>query len=118
MAAGDGDANLRKRVETLVALLESEQADAAHRATELDRDRKFVERLEEIRFGRAEKWWSSSLPFDEAYAKAFREFGIDPDHLKPETSAAALLSQRSDPVEIAFSSMTGQWVRRGGLPRE
>jgi tetratricopeptide (TPR) repeat protein len=111
VAAGDADADLQNRVKTLVTFLEGEQADAEHRAAELDRDREFVERLEEIRLGRAGKWWSSLLPYDEAYAKAFREFGIDPDHLNPD-EAGSLLSQRSDPVEITFFLDDWAMVRR------
>ena len=84
LAAVGYDAEIGERVETLLALLEKEQADAAHRAAELEKDRKFLELLEAIRLAGAEQSsWSSLRPIDDAYAKAFREFGIDPDHLDP-----------------------------------
>ena len=88
----------------------SEQAEATRRQAELDRDRRFIERLEEICFGEAEKSpWSSLRPIDDAYANAFREFGIDLDRIDP-AQAGRLLSQRSEPLEMAFFLSTiGRW---------
>jgi len=102
LAMGEPGAALRARVDELVAAVERERDDAAHRAAELDKDRKFIERLQEIRVGGAEQsQWSTLNPIDDAYARAFREFGIDPDRLD-SVEAGRLLSQRSEPLELAY----------------
>jgi tetratricopeptide (TPR) repeat protein len=101
-SAGEADAALRVRVDEFLAVLEREQADAGRRATEADRDRLFVERLDAIRlqrFERGDKWMAEET--DAAYAKAFREFGVDLDHLDP-AEAGAQLSRRSNPLELTF----------------
>jgi eukaryotic-like serine/threonine-protein kinase len=114
VAAGDADEGLRKRVETLVAILESEQADATRLAAELEKDRKFLDRLEAIRNSRVDDVRPKDT--DNAYAMAFREFGIDLDKLDP-TEAGGLLSQRSDPLALAF--FVDDWisVRRDSGPQ-
>ena len=86
------------------ATLDHEQADAAQRASELDRDLRFIERLEGIRLERVEEstWAYEQLQrIDAAYATAFREFGIDLDQLDPNESKL-LLSHRSDPLKLAL----------------
>ena len=102
VTAGKADGVLQMRVEALVALLKTERADAAHRATEADKDRRFLKQLESVRLGRAElSLWSRSSQTDLSYAKAFRDFGVDPDQLDP-IEAGRLLSDRSKPLELAF----------------
>ncbi|ODU00851.1 MAG: hypothetical protein ABS79_02670, partial [Planctomycetes bacterium SCN 63-9] len=99
---GEPDPPLSARVDDLVNLVAREQAEAARRADELDRDREFVKRLNRIRdqeFERAEGWDLKRTDAD--FATAFREFGIDPDRLDP-TRAGELLKERSDPLELAF----------------
>ena len=109
LLAGEPSTALHDQVERLQGAIEREQAEATRRAAELDRDRKFIERLEEIRFGGAEKSkWSSLSPTDDDYARAFREFGIDPDRINP-AEAGRLLSQRSEPLEMAFFLDDWRW---------
>ena len=102
LATGEGDPNLQKRVETLLALVAGEQAEAAHGAAELDRDRRFLERLERIRLERFVKGKSfvkgedkkaktgEAKKTDGEYATAFREFGIDIDKLDPAEAGRLL----------------------------
>jgi tetratricopeptide (TPR) repeat protein len=101
-AAGEAASALRARVDEFLTLLEREQADAAHRAAEADRDRVFVERLEAIRLERFERGnlWGPEQT-DAAYGKAFREFGLDLDRLDP-AEAGGQLSRRSNPLELTF----------------
>src|SRR5262249_1120690 len=87
LAAGQPGATLRAKVETMLALLEREQAVAVHRAAEMDRDRIFLERLEAIRLDRFAHGDPSGNEAekrtDVAYTTAFRDFGIDVDALDP-----------------------------------
>jgi len=115
LATGERDSDLQKRVETLVALVTGEQAEAAHGAAELERDRKFLDRLERIRlerFEKGEKWDAKKT--DDEYATAFREFGIDIDKLDP-AEAGRLLKERSNPLELAFFLDDWGWVRYQAL---
>ncbi len=104
--AGEPTKDLRARVVELLATIEHEQVDAADRAEEAERDRKFLERLESIRTSTAVNLTNAELHFslegkiDSDYSTAFREFGIDPDHLDPK-EAGRLLRERSRPLEIA-----------------
>jgi tetratricopeptide (TPR) repeat protein len=99
LATGESNAALRERVETILALVKQDQTAAIARAIEVDRDRKFLERLEDIRVSRYDGFdW---IAVDKAYSAAFREFGIDPDQLDPN-DAGRRLSQRSNPVEMTF----------------
>jgi serine/threonine-protein kinase len=112
LLAGESDPGLCRRVDQLAATLQQEQAGAAHRAAEADRDRKFIERLNRIRltrFERGEKWEPASS--DAEYATAFREFGIDVDTLDPMESSRRLKA-RSDPLELAFFLDDWAYVRR------
>ena len=87
LAAGEHDLDLEERVNSLWALLKSEQAASIHRARELDKDRRLLERLEEIRLLRFTKGDPSSDDADKrtdiAYSTALSEFGIDIDKLAP-----------------------------------
>jgi hypothetical protein len=84
LLAGEPSAALQSRVEALLAEIEREQADAAHRAAEATRDRRFLDRLEAIRVERFEQGarWVPDVT-DASYTNAFREFGIDIDRLDP-----------------------------------
>ena len=112
LAIGEPGVALRGRVVELVAQLKREQADAAFRAAQADRDRKFIERLERIRLARFEqgdKWNRSQTVAD--YAIAFREFGIDIDRLDP-VEAGRRLRERSNPLNVAFFLDDWALVRR------
>jgi eukaryotic-like serine/threonine-protein kinase len=106
LEAGEPSVALRSRVAELLATLEKEQADASHRATELDKDRKLFDRLDALRFEFVNKqdierpYGTGSDKIDNAYADAFREFGIDVDRLEP-AEAGRLLKQRPNPQEFA-----------------
>jgi serine/threonine-protein kinase len=97
----DHSPSTRQRVAELVTLMEREKTDAEHRAAEAERDRKFIDRLEEIRLARYEGDHRSDNNYSDAYAIAFREFGVDFEKLDP-TETGKLLSMRSDPTSIAF----------------
>ena len=105
--AGEPTKDLRARVVELLATIEHEQVDAADRAKEAERDRRFLESLEFIRNSTAVNSTNAELRFslegkiDSDYSTAFREFGIDPDRLNPE-EAGQLLKKRSRPLEIAL----------------
>jgi tetratricopeptide (TPR) repeat protein len=120
--AGEPTTDLRARVVQLLATIKQEQANAAHRAREAERDRKFLERLETIRnsTGESKVYFDDiyRLKLDSDYSTAFREFGIDPDHLDPK-EAGRLLRERSRPLEIAqfldhwALNRRSEWDRKG-----
>ena len=109
MEAGESTAALRSRVSELLATIEKEQAEAVRSATELDKDRKFFEQLEAIRFEFADDDRSSygfrdeetAAKTDAAHTKVFREFGVDVDRLDP-AEAGRIFRNRSRPQEFAF----------------
>jgi tetratricopeptide (TPR) repeat protein len=87
--SGDADSALRQRVEQLRAELETE----IH-------DRRMLARLEEIRLNKSQ---SKNFDFREAagdYAAAFRDYGIDVEHL-PDEQAAECVRGRAIAVELA-----------------
>ncbi len=109
--AGEPTIDLRARVVQLRATIEQEQADASDRAKGAERDRKFLERLEIIWNSTAANITNEDVrnfrKIDSDYSTAFREFGIDPDHLDPK-DAGRLLGERTRPLEIALS--LDNWV--------
>lgn len=99
---GEADPALAARVHQLVSLVASEQAEARRRGQELDRDRKFLARLNRIRNQQFQGGDVLDLKRTDAdYSTAFREFGADPDALDP-AKAGEILKRRSDPMGIAF----------------
>ncbi len=110
--AGEPSSDLRSRVVELQTTLEQEKADAADRAEEAGRDRKFLDRLESIRTKLSDKHGPDKIDSD--YAKAFRDFGIDPDHLDPK-DAGRLLRSRSEPLEFALFLDDWTLIRRSAL---
>jgi serine/threonine-protein kinase len=110
--AGEPSSDLRSRVVQLLATLEQEKADAVHRAEEAGRDRKFLERLESIRTKLSDQHGPDKI--DSEYAVAFRDFGIDPDHLDPK-DAGRLLRSRSEPLEFALFLDDWTLMRRSAL---
>jgi eukaryotic-like serine/threonine-protein kinase len=114
LATAGPDQALLKRVESLLALVKGEQATAVSRAAELDRDRKFLERLEAIRLEAMDREDDGGERADTAYSTAFREFGIDPDQLRP-IEVGRLLQRRSNVQEAA--SYLDEWaIVRQWLP--
>jgi len=103
--AGEPTKDLRSRVLQLVATIEQEQAVATQSAKEVERDRKFLQRLENIRNSTDENLTNAEIDhqgkLDSDYSTAFREFGIDPDRLDVK-EAGRLLKERSRPLEIAL----------------
>lgn len=110
LQAGEASESLRNQVAQLVRTLEIEQSEATTRATENEKDRNFLARLDAIRqkfvdagavrdeYGDKQK----QVEADESYTNAFREFGIDVDQLDP-TESGRLLRLRSQIEEFAFS---------------
>jgi eukaryotic-like serine/threonine-protein kinase len=87
--SGDADPALRARIEQLRAELETEV-----------RDRRMLARLEEIRLNKSQ---SKNFDFRQAagdYAAAFREYGIDVEHL-PDEQAAEHIGGRDIAAELA-----------------
>jgi serine/threonine-protein kinase len=109
MREGEADDALRARVALALTDLEREQAAAQRRAIELERDRKFLDRLEAIRLRRSEHWDPKRT--DAEYADAFRGFGIDLDKLDPPEAGRRIV-ERSEPLQ--FASYLDDWalVRR------
>jgi eukaryotic-like serine/threonine-protein kinase len=112
MDAGEPSRALRARVVQLLATLEQEQRDTAHRAAEAGRDRKLLERLESIRTKLSDSYGADKI--DSEYAGAFRDFGIDPDHLDPKDTGR-LLRSRSEPLEFALFLDDWTLIRRSAL---
>jgi len=105
LKSGEASSYVQGRVAGLRSALQSERDDAVHRASEADRDRKFLERLENIRNSISDNITNVDVrnlrKIDSDYSTAFREFGIDPDQLDPQ-EAGRLLRKRSRPLEIAL----------------
>ena len=110
LESGEKSESLASRVLQLRGTLEKEQAEASHRAVELDRDHKFFDRLDAIRFRSIDDNDPEKTNF--AYESAFREFGIDIDKLKPE-EVGRRLKERSNPP--LFASRLDDWtlIRKG-----
>jgi serine/threonine-protein kinase len=98
LAEGEADDALHNRVASALANLERERAAAKQRATQVERDHKFLSELETIRGRRSEHWDAKQA--DTEYGVAFRSFGIDLDQLEPEESGKRI-AQRSGPIEMA-----------------
>ena len=104
---GEPNADLRARIQTMIAVVKAEQAVASQRVMELVRDRELLADLEAIRARRSEHWEINRT--DEEYAAAFRNFGIDLDHLEP-TEAGKRIAGRSDPAQLV--SYVDDWAMR------
>jgi serine/threonine-protein kinase len=103
---GEADDGLRKRVTVALSELDREQAAAQQHVAELERDRRFLDRLEAIRGTLADHWnWRRT---DAEYADAFRSFGMDLQTLDPKIAAESI-RDRSAPIEIA--SFLDDWSR-------
>jgi tetratricopeptide (TPR) repeat protein len=98
LEAGEPTDPLRARVAQLRRSLEQEQAEASRLAAVQDQDRRLFEKLDAIRFQSPNR---EDASIDAAYAKAFREFGIDVDKVNPQ-EAAIFFRNRSNPQEFAF----------------
>ncbi len=99
MDAGESSPALRVRVNRLVRDIAREQSDAASDLAEVVKDRKLLDRLNEIRLDPVRE--DDPQKIDADYATAFREFGVDVDRLNPGDAGRAL-AKRSDPQEIAL----------------
>ncbi len=113
LAEGEADDALRARVTAVLDELEREQAAAAERAAEVERDRTLLGQLETIRGNRSEHWDPKQTDAD--YAAAFRAFGIDPDQIDPE-EAGRRIARRSEPVELA--SYLDDWAEQRRKARD
>jgi serine/threonine-protein kinase len=98
LAADEADLALRRRVSALRAELEQGRAEAERRAADDRAERRLAADLEAVRAEVAEHW--SALRADQAYAEAFRAFGLDVDALEPQ-QVAAKLAGRPATAEVA-----------------
>jgi serine/threonine-protein kinase len=105
LESGEKSESLSSRVLQLQATIEKEQAEASHRAVEFEKDKRFFDRLDVIRFKSIDD--NDTEKTDLAYESAFREFGIDVDKLKPE-EVGRRLKERSDPP--LFASRLDDWT--------
>jgi serine/threonine-protein kinase len=105
LAQGESDGALRARVDAAVAEVEQAHAEAENQIAEITRDRTLLAELEEIRLGRSGHWDPKRT--DEAYALAFRKFGIDFEQLDAKDAGQRIV-QRSQPVELA--SYVDDWA--------
>jgi tetratricopeptide (TPR) repeat protein/tRNA A-37 threonylcarbamoyl transferase component Bud32 len=120
LQTGEPSETLRQRVAELLQSLETERREAEQRANEAEKDRKLVERIEAIRVQYVdadEVWFSerenkeSPINANEAYAEAFRVYGIDVDQVEP-AEAGKHLRQRPQAQEIAFAIDAWSLIRK------
>jgi serine/threonine-protein kinase len=115
LSAGEVSVNVRTRVRDLVTTLEQENADAIHRAEELDKDRMFIVRLEKIVFDSLRRGSGNErdrekevfLAVDGQFAQAFREMGIDVLSLDSD-EAGKRIRARSNPQDI--TTFLDEWA--------
>jgi eukaryotic-like serine/threonine-protein kinase len=119
LQTGEPSNVLRQRVAELIQTLERERDGAERKASEAEKDRKLFARIETIRveFVDADEVWfygresKSPVLAEEAYAAAFREFGVDVDKVEP-AEAGKLLRQRPEALEIAFAIDAWALIRK------
>ncbi len=119
VATGAAREQLRTRVNTLL--------DETVRGEELSRrtaeqnlaNRKFLERLEEIRLSRADPGVANWKKQDEDYGDAFRSHGLDIDAATPEAAAESI---RQSLIRTDLIPALDEWIRarmsRDELPRD
>jgi tetratricopeptide (TPR) repeat protein/tRNA A-37 threonylcarbamoyl transferase component Bud32 len=107
LAGGESTAELRKRVDDLWDTLTAEEQAARQAAAEVERDRRMVSRLTEIRSHRDDQFGGGHA--DEEYAAAFRDYGVDLDAL-PVEEAAARIRQRPAPVAMELVGALDDWT--------
>ncbi len=111
LPAGQGSADLRDRVESLLETVTGERNDAELRR----RDRRMIERLAEIHNDLGVHLDGERA--DAEYAAAFRNYGVDVDALDP-VQAGRLLAE--SPVAIELANGLDQWtfIRRSPATRD
>jgi serine/threonine-protein kinase len=115
--AGEEDEESRRRVRDLLAELNREIAAARQAAEDAHKDRLMVERLAGLRTWKG-KLIAEVVEFvdhDRAYASAFRDYGIDVQHLPP-AEAARRMHQR--PIRIELAAALDDWSLVSGKARE
>jgi serine/threonine-protein kinase len=95
---GEPDPALRRRVAGVRAEVEQGRAEAQRRADDDAAERRLVARLEAIRGEHGEHF--DPRRAEQAYADAFRAFGVDLDEVEPKVAAATLVG-RPGTAEIA-----------------
>jgi tetratricopeptide (TPR) repeat protein/tRNA A-37 threonylcarbamoyl transferase component Bud32 len=110
LAGDQGDEELQRRVDTMVAELEQEA-----------KDRRMLARLENIRLEQPEvrndSYFFYSEGTDLAFAQAFRDYGIDVERLEPGEAAARI---RARPIKEQLAAALDDWasVKRRGKGRK
>jgi serine/threonine-protein kinase len=95
---GEAEPALRERVAEVRAEVEQGRAEAQRRADDVAAERRLVARLEAIRGEHIEHFDAKRA--DDAYAEAFRAFGLDPEVVEPKVAGARLVA-RAGTAEIA-----------------
>jgi eukaryotic-like serine/threonine-protein kinase len=114
LAQGEGDANLKRRVDEFVAGVEQVRAAATERARQMEIDGVLLEDLESVRGSRVDH--RELKRSDAEYADVFRKAGLDLDATRPE-EAGKWLASRTEPIEMA--GYLDEWAfvrRRAGRP--
>jgi tetratricopeptide (TPR) repeat protein/tRNA A-37 threonylcarbamoyl transferase component Bud32 len=107
LAGGESTAELRKRVDDLWDTLTAEEQAARQAAAEVERDRRMVSRLTEIRSHKDDEFGGGHA--DEEYAAAFRDYGVDLDAL-PVEEAAARIRRRPAVVAAELVGALDDWA--------
>lgn len=104
LEAGEGDQDLYRRVQELVAELEGEATAAQSAAAQAAKDRQMVQTLQEIRLRTAEvkDGHFNTDRADPDYAAAFQTYGIDVEAL-PSHEAAKQIALRSIRAELVVA---------------
>lgn len=106
VTAGEADAEVRKRVATVLADLEAEAEEARERANRAQADRTILDELERIRTGLGS--YAVGRNSDSAYASAFRAEGIDVDALSSEEAAREI---RNRGISTQLTGYLDPWAR-------
>ncbi len=114
LAQGEAEPALKGRVDTFVAGVDRDRADAAERARQIEIDRALLADLESVRGSRVDH--RELKRSDAEYADVFRRAGLDVDTTRPE-DAGRWLASRTEPVEMAGYLDDWAFVRqRAGRP--
>jgi serine/threonine protein kinase/tetratricopeptide (TPR) repeat protein len=93
-------------------LVDDGSMELAQRVEELRTDAEMVLRVDEIRFPQAVGGAEGAVDprgADAAYAKAFREYGIDVDSLEPQEAATRVRARK---IMLQLSVALDRWARR------
>ncbi len=105
LGEGEPDLSLQRRLHDFIRTVYVEAGAAESRIEEVKADRRMLERLEEIRFNVTNE--ASAAPLQLAYAKAFRDYGIDLDVLDPVEAGKRLASRK---LAVELVAVLDDWT--------